>query len=243
MNDFNRITAGVMFHMEQLPGTDIIVRPRSGMTSVRARWKDGCLNVTCPKGIKHNALIKALEQMAPRLRARKPAPLYRSEMTIALDQLEITLRRHTIPEGKITMTGSRNKPVISVAQSLDIENENIQQLISKLIKRAAANVAADILLPLASATAAELGIKANSWSISHGAVTLGYCTPGGSIALSSNVVLLPTELRRYIICHELAHLRHMNHSEAFHELCNRYCNGREKELIRLLKTYRWPIMR
>ncbi len=34
----------------------------------------------------------------------------------------------------------------------------------------------------------------------------------------------------------------MNHSAAFHELCNAYCDGREAELQRRLRAWRFPLL-
>lgn len=44
----------------------------------------------------------------------------------------------------------------------------------------------------------------------------GVCRPGaGRITLSRNLVYLPLPLADYVICHELAHFRHPDHSAAF----------------------------
>ncbi|MDE6813007.1 MAG: M48 family metallopeptidase, partial [Duncaniella sp.] len=73
---------------------------------------------------------------------------------------------------------------------------------------------------------------------------LGTCYPRlRRIRLSYLNVFLTPELRDYIICHELAHLTEPGHTPAFHALCDRYCLGRERELIRRLHTYPWPIER
>ena len=72
---------------------------------------------------------------------------------------------------------------------------------------------------------------------------LGHCTTKPVIQLSRNLMFLPEPLVRYIICHELAHLTHMNHSPQFHALCNQYCNGKEKELERQLRQFHFPILK
>ena len=55
-------------------------------------------------------------------------------------------------------------------------------------------------------------------------------------------MFLPQDLVDLIICHEFAHLRHLNHSAAFHALCNTYLGGREKELETQLKHFPWPLL-
>jgi predicted metal-dependent hydrolase len=53
-------------------------------------------------------------------------------------------------------------------------------------------------------------------------------------------MLLPDELREFIILHELCHTRHHNHSKAFHTLLDTLVGGKEKALNRELKAYRIP---
>ncbi len=43
----------------------------------------------------------------------------------------------------------------------------------------------------------------------------GSCTSRGVIRLSWRLILAPDRVRRYVVAHEVAHLRHMNHSPAF----------------------------
>lgn len=43
----------------------------------------------------------------------------------------------------------------------------------------------------------------------------GSCGPDGTISLSWRLVLAPVRVARYVVAHEVAHLKHMNHSLAF----------------------------
>jgi predicted metal-dependent hydrolase len=44
----------------------------------------------------------------------------------------------------------------------------------------------------------------------------GSCSSRGVIRYSWRLILMPTDVRRSIVAHEVAHLSHMNHSPAFH---------------------------
>ena len=101
----------------------------------------------------------------------------------------------------------------------------------------------EAVLNLSEQIAERLGIRPAQWRISSGHKVLGSCSSNRVIRLSYLLVFLPLELRQYIICHELAHLTEMNHSPRFHELCNAYCNGNERELAARLKSFNWPILR
>ncbi len=61
----------------------------------------------------------------------------------------------------------------------------------------------------------------------------GYCTRGGRISFSWQLISLPDRLREYVVIHELAHLAVFNHSAAFRRRLRAACpdfRGREKEL-------------
>ncbi len=61
----------------------------------------------------------------------------------------------------------------------------------------------------------------------------GYCTVGGRLTFSSQLVALPGRLREYVVLHELTHLAVFDHSQAFRRRLGALCPDRrslEKEL-------------
>lgn len=61
--------------------------------------------------------------------------------------------------------------------------------------------------------------------------------PSFNINLSLFTLLLPYDVQRLILLHELMHTRHMNHSAAFHADLNQWLDGKEKALEAKLKRY------
>ena len=74
-------------------------------------------------------------------------------------------------------------------------------------------------LPLRLAElASRYGFTYNKVTIKHNSTNWGSCSTRGNINLNLNIVRLPHPLRDYILLHELCHLKHHDHSRAFHLL-------------------------
>jgi len=53
----------------------------------------------------------------------------------------------------------------------------------------------------------------------------GSCSPNGTISLNAAVLLRTPEEMRYVVIHELCHLRHLNHSRRYWQLVERHEPG------------------
>ncbi len=68
-----------------------------------------------------------------------------------------------------------------------------------------------------------IGVKVKKISFRRMKTRWGSCSTSGRISINRLAVVLPEHLLRYIVFHEVAHLKEMNHSKAFYELLSRYC--------------------
>lgn len=156
--------------------------------------------------------------------------------------LAIVVRRQSYMPDRIVAQPRLPESPIEVGSDIDIDSASTQEAISRIVWNIAHAVAPALLLPRARQLAADLGLTVTEWRISYGRRILGRCTSRGIISLSCINVFLPSDLRDYIVWHELAHLSEMNHGPRFHSLCNTYCGGREGNMRAMLRTVKWPLL-
>ena len=68
-----------------------------------------------------------------------------------------------------------------------------------------------------------LNVVPRSVKLSEAKTQWGSCTAQGSIRLHTHLIRLPPRLIDYVVVHELAHLRELNHSPAFWRLVESVC--------------------
>lgn len=63
--------------------------------------------------------------------------------------------------------------------------------------------------------AAKLGVATPPLALSNAQARWGSCSSRGEIRLNWRLIQAPPHIINYVVCHELAHLKHMNHSAQF----------------------------
>lgn len=84
--------------------------------------------------------------------------------------------------------------------------------------------------------APQLDVAAPPLRLSSARTRWGSCSARGNIALNWRLVQLPLPIVDYVVCHELAHLKEMNHSPRFWAVVEQLCpdwRARRLELRRL----------
>ncbi len=77
-----------------------------------------------------------------------------------------------------------------------------------------AEARADIV-PLAQEFGAKMGVKPGRVSIKDQKSRWGSCTPGRDLSFSWRLILAPPAVLRYVVAHEAAHMKQLNHSPRF----------------------------
>ncbi|MBR5639880.1 MAG: DUF45 domain-containing protein [Muribaculaceae bacterium] len=233
-----------MFYLDDKEFGRVFISVRSNMRNITMRWKGGSLYINVPLGTSMSEVEKALDDLRPKLRQSrgKDDVSYHIGQVIECYGFKIVIGEQTRYQDRIIFSNNDNVVTASVPHGLDLTTNNSKVWISRALKMIAHNRAA-LLIPLAQSITARLGVAPERFEIGRGLRKLGHCTPERVIQLSGNLVFLPADLIELIVCHELAHLTHMNHSPQFHALVNQYVNGHEKELEKNLKAFRWPVIR
>ena len=93
------------------------------------------------------------------------------------------------------------------------------------------------LPPRLAELAALHGFEYNKVFIKNNVSNWGSCSSRKNINLNLRLVMLPPQLRDYVLLHELCHLKYMNHGPQFHALLEQVCPG-HRELQKAMKEYR-----
>lgn len=80
-----------------------------------------------------------------------------------------------------------------------------------------------ILVPIFEKACLEMNLRPVSLSLKDTKSSHGRCNSKHQITLSIRLIEYSYDYIRYVCIHELAHLRHMNHSKAFYGLVKLYC--------------------
>ncbi len=67
-----------------------------------------------------------------------------------------------------------------------------------------------------------MGLKFGRIKITSAKTRFGSCSSSRNICFSYLLMLFPEEAREYVVVHELAHIKEMNHSKKFYDIIERY---------------------
>jgi predicted metal-dependent hydrolase len=79
-----------------------------------------------------------------------------------------------------------------------------------------------LLLPILEAESRRLGLNYHQASVRLQKRCWGSCSRKKTVSLNAKLLFFPQLLMHYVMVHELAHLKEMNHSRAFWALVDRY---------------------
>ena len=222
---------------------NIKVEFRKGMSNIAFTITCGYICMRVPYGMPLEIAMSYINSGREKLRDHiakyhnRDKVLFTGEKQIKCCGFTITVTTDVSKAGTVALPDV----LIVVPEHIDFSDSMVMSGFSNLV-RERLRQRFYILQEMAMAVAKELGVTGVKGIVmGRGTRKLGSCSTKGEIRLSYMLLLLPEHLVRYVICHELAHLKHFDHSPAFHALCDSYLGGREREYQAEMKQFRWPV--
>jgi len=85
----------------------------------------------------------------------------------------------------------------------------------RLLRRWLLDEASRVLEPWVGREAERVGLAPRRVQVRLQATRWGSCSAKGTVSLNAALLLVPPELVRYLLVHELAHLEHLSHSDRY----------------------------
>lgn len=80
-----------------------------------------------------------------------------------------------------------------------------------------------VLLPLVEEYSARMGVHPTSVRVTRAEKRFGSCSSAGHVCFSYRLIEYPEDAIRYVVVHELAHMRELNHSAHFWNVVKEFC--------------------
>jgi predicted metal-dependent hydrolase len=187
----------------------IEIRPIRSARRLRLRFDEssGTLKLTCPARMSRRAALAwALDQRewveAQLARALPPEPFAPGAVIPILGRD----RRIVWKEGD-----ARTPTLMDDELRCGGPEAGLSRRIESFLKR----LALDTMSAEVAEFAASAGVQAASVSIGDAGTRWGSCSSTGRIRLSWRLILASPQVRRYVVAHEVAHLKHLNHGPQF----------------------------
>jgi len=179
--------------------------------------RDAVVEVVVPSGTprRHVALFLAEHEawIARRVASAAARPVEPfPPATVALDALNESWRLH------LAGGTGRAKVLDATPGLLQVQGAADAATLRKLLRHWVLGRARDVLPSLAARFAAEVGFTLGGVQVRTQRTRWGSCSTRRVLSLNAAVLFQPAAVLRYLLAHEVAHLRHMNHSSAFWSL-------------------------
>lgn len=212
---------------------------RRSARNITMRVKEDGLHVTTPPYRSITALLEAIAPFRERLRnvcsEVKPKPF---DLNFSIEAECFRLKLETSLLKNFTVSMRDETVVIACPAHADFTTDRVQTLVKNAVMRAMRKKAEEYLPPLVQYWSSLFDLPYNKVTISKARSRWGSCSSKRDISLSFYLMLLPAHLMDYVILHELAHTREMNHGPKFWELLNQLTDGKALALRKELRMHR-----
>jgi predicted metal-dependent hydrolase len=208
----------------------ILLCPIRSARRMRLRLDDSAalLKLTHPRHVRAAAALEwaaSQKQWVARQLAQALPPLpFEPGGVIPVEGRDVTLHwdesEHRCPRmenGRIVCGGPR---------------QGFERRIAQFLRR----LALQTLSAETAEAAGRAGLRAAAVSVGDARTRWGSCSSNGSLRYNWRLILAPVDARRYVVAHEVAHLRHLDHGPRFKALESELFDGDEAAAQRLLRS-------
>lgn len=217
----------------------ILIRINNHARRLTFRTKEDEIRVTVPPGTTLKEVRNAIDELRPRLRSSRQAqarPLI--DLNYRIDAEYFKLSLVTGERERFLSRSELGEMQIVCPPDADFSDKNLQAWLRKVIEEALKRNAKIILPPRLYQLSLRHNLPYKSVKINSSNGRWGSCSTRRSINLSCYLVLLPGHLIDYVLLHELAHTREMNHGEGFWALLDELTEGKAQSLRQELKEFK-----
>lgn len=173
--------------------------------------------------------VKKMTQNAPKIQIFDENTIFSTKHHILfIEKNDIKKSLTSIKNGKIHIRFPKDENILI---------ENNQQKIKKAILEALRLEAKEFLPKRLDFWSKKYNLNYNEVNIKNMKSRWGSCASNGYISLNLHLIKLPIELIDYVLLHELAHIKHPNHSERFWIFLDKICPN-SIELNQKLRFYK-----
>lgn len=196
----------------------ITIRRSARATQVRLRVApDGTLRASLPLYapifLVKRLLKTSRDELRDLLSQSQPSVQYENGMRIG--------KSHTIlvePSSSFSVSRRGQQIIVRLPKDLPLTHPTVTRAIRDGVIGALRVEARSYLPKRLAYLASKSGFQYQKVRFSHASGRWGSCSSKGTISLNIALMKLPFELIDYVIVHELAHTRQMNHSQDFWQL-------------------------
>jgi predicted metal-dependent hydrolase len=200
------------------------VEPRARRYSLRLPTGSDEPVLTLPKSGRIGEAVAFLERhrgwLAERLARRPGKVAFAHGATVPLRGLDHRIFHRPDRRGTVWIDEIGGSPHLCVAGA----EEHLARRLTDFLRREARR---DIE-PAVALHAGRLGVRASAVRLKDTVSRWGSCTAAGELSFSWRVILAPPFVLDYLVAHEVAHLREMNHSARFWRCVAETCPDMER---------------
>ncbi|HCP23474.1 MAG: M48 family metallopeptidase [SAR202 cluster bacterium] len=178
-------------------------------------------------GLVHSKLdwiVRTLEKVGPVKELKRPDNI---QLRLLNQSWRVSYRQSS--DGKLRVT-EKDPGELLVSGPSSAPQEVAAGLNQWLQKRAK-----ETLVPWLNNLSSELGLPFTRVGVRRQRTKWGSCSAEKSISLNRNLLFLPEDMARYVLVHELCHVRQLNHSDRFWRLLETFEPNARATAVRVRK--------